>query len=509
MSDHKKIISELKKYNQDLEKHVPGLDLDLMKESRLQSSRNEDYYTLFAENLVDMRTEIALMRKNLSADVEGMVLRVVNEQQNRFSQRMNDFFVKAVLDVKETWDTRLSTFVDEISDVKKVFNGMKVENSNLSELVKNINEEILMLKSSVGDGEVKAERKELRNRIEELESLIKTLNKNNNSTLLLEKLESIEKSIHSNNLNSFKSEISKKINKFEDNFQELYKTSSNFTSLKSNITKKLNEVENKVDSFSNQFEEKNYETLNSFKSSFSNKFLDVEKRIDNLSNLDSLVNNDEFNKKVKEIENKISNFSNNFSKDDLGLSSEIENLNLKVDNLNKKVSNSGKEDLGARNKLTELENNITILKKSFDEKEQKNNIKLESLQKNLNSIDIDSFRDSVESKVLELENQINELQSSNSISNSEKDFFNTKFLEIEDKLSSLSNSNESFSNAFDSINGKFQNIQGKLTEVNKNSNEKKINSFVSVNSNALKKTSLNSSKLLEIDSRLSKLNALR
>ena len=72
----KKIVDELKKYNKELERHIPGLDIDVVRETKIfQNAQNEDYFTLFAENLMDLRTELALLRKNISTDVEGMVLR--------------------------------------------------------------------------------------------------------------------------------------------------------------------------------------------------------------------------------------------------------------------------------------------------------------------------------------------------------------------------------------------------------------------------------------------------
>lgn len=190
----KEIISELKKYNKELEKHVPGLDLDIMKEIQLfkNGTKDEDYFTLFAENLVDLRTEIALMRKNLTTDVEGMVLRVVNDQQNQFAHRMNDFFVKAILDVKENWNKHLNHFTDEMQEVKKTFNEMKVENENLSNTLRNVNEELMILKSTVSSIDNRYENLDVSSEISMLKhEVLKIANSVENKALLEKNFENL------------------------------------------------------------------------------------------------------------------------------------------------------------------------------------------------------------------------------------------------------------------------------------------------------------------------------
>ena len=105
MDANKKIIEEMRKYNKELERHIPGLDDSSLNSNSVFKTDNDqdEVFTLFAQNLLDLRTEMNLIRKNLSTDIEGMVTRVVNEQQRKFNSRMDNFFVKAILDVKENW----------------------------------------------------------------------------------------------------------------------------------------------------------------------------------------------------------------------------------------------------------------------------------------------------------------------------------------------------------------------------------------------------------------------
>lgn len=376
MVSNKDMISELKKYNSDLEKHVPGLDLDLMKESNLYNiSKNDDYFTLFAENLVDLRTEIALMRKNLSADVEGMVLRVVNEQQNMFSKRMNDFFVRAILDVKETWDTRLSSFTDEVSEIKKGFNEMKIQNENSNNMLKDINEEIMLLKASTTDSKRNNEEyKNLENKISILESLMKRLILNSERT----------------------NDLDKKINYVDQKV-----LSFNTDKLESSFNKKINEIESHMD---NLFLE-NTKLKNSLdETPINNKLKDLQMSIETLKNSSSKyitpINN--VNNRITQLENHITNISKSIGDKNHELENHLTNISR-----------------GIADKNIEIENKIDLFTQSVNEK----NNKFDDNLKTLNNKVIDTVnRDRDVIKNIEI------IQSEKIVQNK------TPILEIKDKM---------------------------------------------------------------------------
>lgn len=142
MASKKNIIEELKKYNKDLDKHFSDLDFEFLKELQFVESsglsNDSEMYTLLGKYLMDIRTEMALMRKNTAVDIEGMVMRVIQEQQNRFEKRMNDFYSKAILEVKESFDYSIKSVFDELVEVKKDLNQQKDENKFHLENLKDI-----------------------------------------------------------------------------------------------------------------------------------------------------------------------------------------------------------------------------------------------------------------------------------------------------------------------------------------------------------------------------------
>lgn len=471
MVSRKEIISELKKFNTDLEKHVPGLDLDLLKETNLyNSSKNEDYFTLFAQNLVDLRTEIALMRKNLSTDVEGMVLRVVNEQQNNYSRRMNDFFVKAVLDVKETWDTRLSNFTDEVSEIKKGFNAITLQNENLVSSLKDINEDLLILKTSINNSKKQDDTSELKNRLLVMESLIKRLILNTERNNDLDKkISEISKNIPTIDTTRLESMFNKKITAVESEIGNLFLENNKLKSILSNssVSEKLDYLEN---------------TLESLKQSSQNT-----------------SSSDKITKKIQELENQMSLYSQSVDEKTKRVSSDLKNLNSRISNAENKSE--------IFDKISELESQLS--KVSLENDKLKNvissshqNEKLDSLESSLESLKQDAQKNimplmSLNQKVKELESKIEFF--SNSVNKRNK--------EVESNLKSLSqdvlkvnkgvkvkekNKDEEIDNNIEIV--KMPEIK---VEISKEISKKPVN---------LSKTS---SKLLEIESRLSKLNSLR
>ena len=80
------LIGDLKKYNKELESHFSNLDFSSINDFSSSKSNYEEseYFSLFANNLMDLKTEMALMRKNLTSDVEGMVHRLIKEEQESF-----------------------------------------------------------------------------------------------------------------------------------------------------------------------------------------------------------------------------------------------------------------------------------------------------------------------------------------------------------------------------------------------------------------------------------------
>ena len=86
--------------------------------------------------------------------------------KNKFKEQMNNFYVKAILDVKENGDRHLSEFADEVSDLKHAFNEMRTQNDNLAESIGVTHQDVLLLKSSLKTLDFKSSNHEIDRRLD-------------------------------------------------------------------------------------------------------------------------------------------------------------------------------------------------------------------------------------------------------------------------------------------------------------------------------------------------------
>jgi len=153
MVDKKDIISELKKFNDDLETHLPKLDFEFLNNSNVSSnsSQSEELLSLIASNFVDLRTEVALMRKNMMSDVEAMILRIMSEQQGQFVGQVNGIYGKILLELKTNFSSYVQDLVSEMSNLKNEFSKVSTDNASLNTAVTDIYKEIGKLNSLLSD----------------------------------------------------------------------------------------------------------------------------------------------------------------------------------------------------------------------------------------------------------------------------------------------------------------------------------------------------------------------
>jgi methyl-accepting chemotaxis protein len=202
---NKKLIDELKKYNTELDKHVSGVDVNLMSRVSKNSSpseQNEEFNHLFSQNLLDLRTEVSLLRKNLSVDIEGMVMKVVNNQQNLFSEKMNNLFLQTTMDMKTFLNDMVVNFGDEITQIKRSYNEMSIQNSNLISQVSNLSDEVLVLREEIHAQKHTQNQLEISRKLDSIENTIHL-----STTLINENNQSL--SSHFSNVNKSLSDLSK------------------------------------------------------------------------------------------------------------------------------------------------------------------------------------------------------------------------------------------------------------------------------------------------------------
>ncbi len=218
----KEILNDLKKYNKDLEKYLPGVDFSYLEKVDLDSEKtpNEEYFGLLASNLVDLRTEFALMRKNLAVEIEGMVQRTITEQQNIFLDQANKFYGTIINDLKQNFSTYIKEINTELVKLKKEFNNFNIQNKDFSVKLDNFNNEILDLKKSIVKLDINISNNEnaltpinfeldsIKNNLFELDSNLK-------------ELVSVNKDLKSNLNNNFQENILKVLNRILANEKEI------------------------------------------------------------------------------------------------------------------------------------------------------------------------------------------------------------------------------------------------------------------------------------------------
>lgn len=128
-------IKELKKYNQDLDKYFTQVPFSVEESTMERAPVSEQLQELIASNIMDVRTEIALMRKHLAADLEGMLARQVASQQQQFHELMSKMGLSLLEQVRDQVVTTLEDVHRELAGVRKIFSQMKVQEEENGKIV--------------------------------------------------------------------------------------------------------------------------------------------------------------------------------------------------------------------------------------------------------------------------------------------------------------------------------------------------------------------------------------
>ncbi len=160
----KDMVSELKKLNLDLEKHMPKLNYDFLEDSsfgEVNDSNDKEFMTLLATNFADLRTEVALMRKSIMSDTESMIMRILGKQQREFMQQTNDLYGRIIIDMKSNFASFLKELAEEVSAMRKDLGSFAVSNDSLDATLKEIKSELVDVSSSLngstnGDSKIDA-----------------------------------------------------------------------------------------------------------------------------------------------------------------------------------------------------------------------------------------------------------------------------------------------------------------------------------------------------------------
>jgi hypothetical protein len=265
MAKKKSVVDELKGYNKELGTHLPDLDFDFLKSGgvfRDKDDYDEDINSLVASNLIDLKTEMALVRKNLTDSMEGMIMRSLNTQQSQFAKFMDDFYKKMTLSFKSTVSTFSEELGGEFSKMRKELEKISLSNKILSDKLEDFGNDFVEVKSIFSEfGEFKDETNSLLEkkfsgideRLSKIEEGFLSINDSNKSELgkvsklILIQKEGIDKI--SKDLTTKYLGIKEEITEFnKNNNVNVRKKLSNFNESLSDLGKKDNFVKSKTKS---------------------------------------------------------------------------------------------------------------------------------------------------------------------------------------------------------------------------------------------------------------------
>jgi hypothetical protein len=260
MVSKKKLQDELKKFNKDLEKFLPELDFSIVNDGviSVSNSDEDELITLMASNLSDIKTELALIRKNLVSQTEGILRQIVLEQQNQLSSQLSKMFSSFIMEMKSSFSNIVNDLTMEIQKLNSELNLIKTENKDFAEKLKEFNINVSNLTGTASNfGNIINEEKLLQKKVlsymSHLDKKISNVERKITSQLethFTKELKTI------NNLNSefnqFKSEIKAEDQKVEEEYKTIleseYSIKKEVLDTKSSLKLEVEEILNKINS---------------------------------------------------------------------------------------------------------------------------------------------------------------------------------------------------------------------------------------------------------------------
>lgn len=145
MVSKKELISELQKYNKDLEKYVSHVDtkyIDKLSLDKKVQEKEEENFSLLASSIMDLRTEVALSRKNLAGDTERILTKLVEEQHERSVEQIKKVYNKIIYEIKENFSSYVITLSEKFSTLENEVREMEGKIDTLKDNIKNTREEV-------------------------------------------------------------------------------------------------------------------------------------------------------------------------------------------------------------------------------------------------------------------------------------------------------------------------------------------------------------------------------
>ncbi len=110
-----------------------------------------DLSTLVANNILDVKSEVVLLRKNILDNVSSIVMKVTSEQQNQFLKRLNDMYTSLNMNYKESLASSVSELYSELSNIRREVDKISMSNKNIVNNVEDFSSSFSELKSVIND----------------------------------------------------------------------------------------------------------------------------------------------------------------------------------------------------------------------------------------------------------------------------------------------------------------------------------------------------------------------
>lgn len=228
----KELIDELKKYNTQLEKHLGGVDFGFIAKTPELFAKDDggEFYALMGSNLIDIRTELALIRKNFATDIENMVQTTISNQQDQFLGQVNKLYSQVIMDLKNNFSGYIKDMNSEISGLKKEFVKISVQNTSFDKRLDEFRSDIIEFKSfliKLDSSISNFSKKDVNDKLDLLDTKIDTL-----TDTSISKINLVQKNLL--NLNQKIVGLEKTNSDFSEDFENL---NSNF--LKTQVNSKI------------------------------------------------------------------------------------------------------------------------------------------------------------------------------------------------------------------------------------------------------------------------------
>ncbi len=152
MVSNKQIIESLKKYNGELEEHLPKMNIKDFAIDDSDSSENDSHMiSVIASSIVDLRTEMNLFRKNMLSDLHNILIKELSELNKKNAVSLRNVYSSLTYEAKNVFANYSEIITDEISKLKISINDVSNLNVQTNEKIEEFNDNFNSFKISVSD----------------------------------------------------------------------------------------------------------------------------------------------------------------------------------------------------------------------------------------------------------------------------------------------------------------------------------------------------------------------